>query len=106
MEYSNEIKPVFDEINVPYVEGRVWTTDAVLRETVGQTAKRRAEGCIAVDMEIAGVQSVCDFYGLELYTFVVTGDVLSENSYCVGTLSDANHNVDKFRIALEIAARI
>lgn len=103
---SGVIRAVFDEINVPYVEGRVWTTDAVLRETVGQTAKRRAEGCIAVDMEIAGVQAVCDFCGLELYCFVVTGDVLSEDGYCAAALSDANHNVDKFRIALEIAARI
>lgn len=57
-------------------------------------------------MEIAGVQSVCDFHGLELYAFVVTGDVLSEDSYTIGTLSDANHNVDKLQIALEIAVRI
>ena len=69
-------------------------------------AKRKAEGCIAVEMEIAGVQAVCDFYGLDLYTFVVTGDVLSDDSYSLGSISDANNNIDKFQLALEIAKRI
>ena len=103
---SNTVKKIFDEINVPCVEGRTWTTDAILRETAGLMAKRKTEGCIAVEMEIAGVQSVCDFHGLDLFTFLVTGDVLSDDSYSVGTLSDANHNIDKFLLALEIASRV
>lgn len=100
------VKAVFKELNVPCVEGKTWTTDAFLRETAGQAAKRRAEGCITVEMEIAGVQAVCDFHGLNLYTFVVTGDVLSDEGYSTGTLTDANHNLDKFRLALELAERI
>lgn len=100
------VRKVFDELRVPYVEGKTWTTDAVLRETAGQMAKRREEGCIAVEMEIAGVQSVCDFHDLKLYTFLVTGDVLSENGYSLGTIADANHNIDKFQLALEIAGRV
>lgn len=103
---SEVVKEIFDELKLPYVVGKTWTTDAILRETYEQVEKRRAEGCIAVEMEIAGVQSVCDFHELELYTFVVTGDVLSEENYCVAGLSDANHNVDKLRVALEIARRI
>ncbi len=103
---SGAVRAVFEELGVPFVEGRIWTTDAFLRETAGQAAKRRAEGCIAVDMEIAGAQSVCSFYGIELYTFVVTGDVLSEDGYSVGTLADANNNVDKLLLAIEIARRI
>ena len=103
---SGAVRAFFEEMKVPYAEGKVWTTDAVLRETAAQAAKRRDEGCIAVEMEIAGVQAVCDFHGLELYTFVVTGDVLSEDGYSVGTLADANHNIDKLRLALELAARL
>lgn len=103
---SGVIKAIFDELRVPCVEGRIWTTDAMMRETYGQLAKRQSEGCIAVDMEIAGVQAVCDFYGFELYAFLVTGDVLSDDTYSVGTLADANHNVDKLRLALEIAKRV
>ena len=103
---SGFVRALFEELNVPYVEGKTWTTDAVLRETQGQMAKRKAEGCIAVEMEIAGVQSVCDFHGMELYSFIVTGDVLSDDGYTVGELADANHNIDKFRLALEIASRV
>lgn len=103
---ASAVRAIFEELKVPFVEGKTWTTDAILRETAGQMAKRKEEGCIAVEMEIAGVQAVCDFYDFELFTFLVTGDVLSEEGYTVGTLADANHNIDKFRLALELACRI
>lgn len=97
---------IFDELHLPYVKGRVWSTDGFLRETAGQVAIRQKEGCIAVDMELAGVQSICDFYGFDLYDFLVTGDVLSEDKYEMEKFNDANHNMNKFYIALEIAKRI
>lgn len=77
-----------------------------MRETAGQVAIRQKEGCIAVDMELAGLQSICDFYGFDLYDFLVTGDVLSEDKYEMEKFNDANHNMNKFYIALEIAKRI
>ena len=43
------VKKIFDELHLPNVEGKIWTTDAFLRETKGQVAKRKEEGCIAVD---------------------------------------------------------
>lgn len=72
----------------------------------GQLAKRKSEGCIAVEMELAGVQAVCDFYGFEVWDFLSAGDVLSENDYRVEGLSAANHDLDKLFAALEIANRI
>ena len=101
-----KVSEIFSKLALPCVEGRVWTTDAFMRETVGQTALRRSEGCIAVEMELAGVQAVCDFHGLELYDFLAAGDVLSEEEYLMEGLNDANHNMDKFYIALEIAKAI
>lgn len=101
-----KVASIFDELHFPYVKGRVWTTDTFLRETAGQVAMRQQEGCIAVEMELAGVQSVCNFYGFDLYDFLVTEDVLSENKYEMESLNDANHNLNKFYIALEIAKRI
>ena len=68
-----KLADVFNELHIPYVKGKVWTTDAFLRETAGQVAMRQEEGCIAVDMELASMQSVCDFYGFDLYDFLVTG---------------------------------
>ena len=101
-----KVARIFSELKIPYTTGRVWTTDAFLMETAGHLAKRRAEGCIAVEMELAGVQAVSDHYGYELYDFLAAGDVLSEEAYDADGLPDANHNLDKLHIALEIAKRI
>lgn len=103
---SHKLALIFEELGMPYVLGRVWTTDSILRETKGLVAKRKEEGCIAVEMEVAGVQAMCDFYNLELYDFLESGDVLEESGYEVEGLHNANHNLDKLYIGLEIALRI
>lgn len=103
---ANRLCALFDEIGAPYVKGRVWTTDSMLRETVGLVQKRRREGCLAVEMELAGVQAICDFYGLELYDFLEAGDVLEESGYDTSGLPGANHDMGKLSLALEIARRI
>ena len=100
------LEAFFREKGLPFVTGRVWTTDAIYRETRDQTAARQREGCLAVEMELAGVQAACDFHGFELYDFLVTGDVLDAPEYDVSDLSAANHDLDKLWIALELAARL
>ena len=75
----------------------------MLRETVNLVRKRKEEGCIAVEMELAGVQAICDFYGFELYDFLVAGDVLIEGNYETDGLSASNHDLDKLFLALQIA---
>ncbi len=97
---------LFDEWRIPYVTGPVWTTDAVYRETAGQLKARREEGCLAVEMEVAGVQAVCDFYGYELFDFLQTGDVLSEDEYDPSGLHGANHDRPKLFLALRIAREL
>ena len=59
-----------------------------------------------MEMELAGVQAVCDFYGWDLYDFPVTGDVLDQAIYDATGLAAANHDVDKLYIAIELAKRI
>ena len=100
---ADRLEHIFNELGIPFVKGKVWTTDCPLRETVNLVNKRKSEGCIAVEMEVAGVQAVCDFYGYELYDFLSAGDVLAEDKYQVEGLSDANHNLNKLKIALQIA---
>ena len=103
---ADRLEEIFKEIKAPYVKGRVWTTDSMLRETKGLVAARKEEGCIAVEMEVAGVQAMCNFYGLSVYDFLEAGDVLADSDYEVEGLHSANHDVGKFHIALEIAERI
>ena len=100
------LEAFFREKGLPYVTGRVWTTDAFYRETRDQTAARQREGCLAVEMELAGVQAVCDYHGFELYDFLVTGDVLDAPEYDRSGLHSANHDLGKLRIALDLAERL
>lgn len=81
-------------------------TDAIYRETKAKFEARKSEGCIAVEMELAGVQAVCDYYVWNLYDFLVTRDVLDKAVYDISGLANANHNMDKLYIAIEIARRI
>ena len=103
---ADRLARIFDELGAPYVRGRVWTTDSMLRETVGLVQRRKAEGCLAVEMELAGVQALCDFYGLTLYDFLEAGDVLDESGYDAGGLDSANHDLGKLRLALKIVKGI
>ena len=56
-----------------------------------------------MEIELAGVQAICDLYGFELYDFLVAGDVLIEGNYETDGLSAANHDLDKLFLALQIA---
>lgn len=103
---SGRLAALFTELSLPYVTGRVWTTDAFYRETRGAIEKRKKEGCIAVEMELAGVQAVCDYHGFSLYDFLVTGDVLDTPSYEIASLQKVNHDNVNFLTALKIAMRI
>lgn len=98
-----KVAEVFDKLSFPYAAGGAWTTDAMLRETRDHAEARKAEGCLAVEMELAGVQSVCSFHGWELYDFLVPGDVLDAPSWDIDGLHEANHSLRNFYLALELA---
>ena len=96
-----------EEAGLPYVVGKTWTTDAVHRETRGNFEKRKAEGCISVEMECAAVQAMCDYRNLNAYFFFTCGDLLDAPKWDArkkknqkeGTQHDPGH----FDIALELA---
>ncbi|HEX2938525.1 MAG TPA: nucleoside phosphorylase [Ruminiclostridium sp.] len=99
----------FKEAGIPYVTGKTWTTDAIYRETHGNMEKRKAEGCITVEMESAGVQAVCDFRNLDFYNFLIGGDLLDSPEWDRRILGDAGeliHQIKSFYMALELALRI
>ena len=100
------LEDLFRSLRLPFVSGRVWTTDALYRETREMVRRRKSEGCLAVEMELAGMQAVCDFHGFQLYHFVQTGDVVDQADYTPDGLQEANHAMDKFHIALKIAEKI
>ena len=99
---------IFDALNLPYVLGKVWTTDGFYRETRNNMEKRRADGCIAVDMECASVMAAAQFRGAEVYQFLYAEDSLDGGEWdprTMGAVPASNH--EKYlRVALEVAARL
>ena len=107
MEVPNHsvVAAVLDSLQIPYVKGRSWTTDAFMRETRRNMAARKAEGCIAVEMELAACQAVCSYRGYQLYNFLYTADNLDHSDWDVGILGSISldERLKHFYIALEIA---
>lgn len=103
---ADVVEKILTKHGLPFIKGRVWTTDAIYRESRSLAEKRKEEGCLAVEMELAGVQAVCDFYNMELYDFLVTGDVVDTEDYTADGLHEANHDMQKFYTALKIAEEL
>ena len=100
------IRYFFEKKQIPFVVGKTWTTDAFYRETRGSMERRKEEGCIVVEMEIAGCQAVAERRGWKLYPFLESGDVLDGEEWKKGNLGGANHENMKLFLALELARMI
>lgn len=62
---------------LPYREGPTWTTDGLYRETPARIARRRAAGCLTVEMEVAAFFAIARFRGAELAQILYAGDDVS-----------------------------
>ncbi|MDE6955869.1 MAG: nucleoside phosphorylase [Oscillospiraceae bacterium] len=105
---SERLGEIFDGLNLPYVKGRVWTTDAFYRETRNNMAKRKADGCVAVDMECASAMAVGQFRGAEVYQFLYAEDSLDGDAWDRRTMGavPASSYEKYLRVALEAASRL
>ena len=68
---------ILTQRGLPYQKGKTWTTDAPYRETPSKIARRRAEGCLTVEMESAGLMAVAQFRGVTFGQVLYGGDDLS-----------------------------
>ena len=99
---------VMDTLRLPYVVGKVWTTDAFYRETRSNMEKRKADGCIAVDMECASVMAAGQFRGVPVYQFFYADDCLDGEKWdprTLGARPSSSHET-YLRVALEISVRV
>jgi uridine phosphorylase len=71
------IQTTLNALDVPYVVGKTWTTDAIYRETRDKVARRRAEGCITVEMEAAAFFAIAQFRGVSFGQILYGGDDVS-----------------------------
>ena len=73
---------------IPYVIGKVWTTDAIYRETPELIKERRAQGCIGVEMECAASMAVARFRKVPLLQFLYGADSLDGDKWDPVDLTD------------------
>ena len=104
---ADTVAKFMESVGLPYVMGKTWTTDAVHRETRANFEKRKADGCISVEMECAAVQAMCDFRGLDVYFFFTSGDLLDapqwDERVKKNQIKHTQHDAGHFHIALELA---
>jgi uridine phosphorylase len=70
------IETVLRRHGVDYLVGKTWTTDAIYRETRERVQRRRAEGCLTVEMEAATFFAVAKFRGVPVAQILYGGDDL------------------------------
>ena len=71
------IRSVLDERGIGYLAGKTWTTDGLYRETPDRVARRRAEGCLTVEMECSAFCAVARFRGATFGQILYGGDDVS-----------------------------
>ena len=93
--------------NVPFVTAKVWTTDALYRETRGKVARRVAEGCVAVDMEASALFAVARFRGVRIAHILAAADDLSQEQWDDrGFIPDTGVRERLFWLAVEACAAL
>lgn len=104
-----KVSSYLDELNVSYVVGKSWTTDAFFRETDIEMNLRKSEGCIAVEMELAAVEAVARYHKIDVYPFLYRADNLDSKSWDKGSrdsLLPEDKRLEIINIAYYIAKRI
>lgn len=108
-QYGKDFEALLKEIGCSYTRGKVWTTDAAYRETRDKVNRRKASGCICVDMECSAVAALCNFRGKEALHFFYAADNLDGESWDKRSLGNEENLLEKDRVALlamEMASRM
>ncbi len=75
------IETVLQAHSCEYVVGKTWTTDGLYRETAAKVQRRRAEGCLTVEMEAAAFFAVAQFRGVTFAQLLYSGDDVSSEQW-------------------------
>lgn len=93
------IENVIKNLNLNYVKGKTWTTDAIFRETKEKTNKRKKQGAITVDMECSAMNVVSNFRNVNFGQIFYAADNLGGEEYDPRQImANAEDNIDKRNI--------
>lgn len=98
--YKEEFIDILNKEQCSYRIGKVWTTDAMYRETRKKVQRRKEQGCICVDMECSAVAALANFRKKEVFQFFYAADNLECEEWDVRSLANEDNPLEKDRIAL------
>jgi uridine phosphorylase len=75
------IEQVLEAHHCEYILSKTWTTDGVYRETQSKIQRRKAEGCITVEMEAATFFAVAKFRNVQFAQILYGGDDVSGSEW-------------------------
>lgn len=85
---TNVLVSCLEKYGYPYVTGKIWTTDAIYRETPDKIEDKKNQGCIGVEMEYSAMLAVSQFRNIPFVQFLFGADSLDENGWEIGDLLD------------------
>lgn len=105
---ADKLSKVFDELELPYIKAKTWTTDALYRETERNMKLRKADGCLTVEMECASIMALGEFRDVEMYQFLYAEDNLDATEWEARSMGKVSQNeYEKYlNIAVEVASKL
>ncbi len=97
---------VLERRDVPHTVGKTWTTDAPYRETAARIAKRRAEGCITVEMEAAAFLALARHRQVRFAQYLYAGDDVSGEAWDHRSWQSSSVRRSLFDLAVEASLEL
>jgi uridine phosphorylase len=70
------IKDCLQQKKIPYHQGKIWTTDAIYRETTGKVKQYQEQGVLGVEMELAALFAFGTAHKIPIGGILVVADEL------------------------------
>jgi len=81
---NQKIQTVLDTRGIKYHQGRIWTTDAIFRETREKIEHFQSQKALAVEMELSALFTVAEFRGINVGAVLVVSDELASFTWNPG----------------------
>lgn len=107
-EVTSAMEDCLTQCGCPFVTGKIWTTDAIYRETKTLAAERKAAGCLGVDMEYASLLAAARFRKVRLAQFFYGADSLDNEEWQPRDLTEYGRGKESryMMLALEAGLRL
>ena len=104
--YRKEFTGLLEKLGYKYTIGATWSTDAFYRETVDKIKYYKNLGVKTVEMEASAIAAVCQYLGIDYFTFYYAGDNLDSVEWderSLGELANLDKKKNVVMLALELA---